>query len=55
MRGLDDRERNVLELRLQGYTVREIAAQVGRTEHTVDGVLKRIRRRLQRLRDAEPE
>lgn len=55
MRGLDDRERNLLELRLQGYTVREIAAQVGRTEHTVDGVLKRIRRRLQRLRDTEPE
>jgi RNA polymerase sigma-70 factor (ECF subfamily) len=49
MRGLTERERQVLELRLQGYTVPEISSRVGRTEYTVQGILKRVRQRLEPL------
>jgi RNA polymerase sigma-70 factor (ECF subfamily) len=49
MRGLKERERQVLELRLQGYTVPEISARVGRTEFTVQGILTRVRQRLEPL------
>jgi RNA polymerase sigma-70 factor (ECF subfamily) len=49
MAGLKERERQVLELRLQGYTIPEISALVGRTEYTVQGILKRIRQRLEPL------
>jgi RNA polymerase sigma-70 factor (ECF subfamily) len=51
MRGLKERERQVLELRLQGYTVPEISSRVGRTEYTVEGILKRLRQRLRPLCD----
>jgi len=51
MASLNERERQVLELRLQGYTVPEISTQVGRTEYTVYGVLARIRKRLRGLLD----
>jgi RNA polymerase sigma-70 factor (ECF subfamily) len=47
MRDLKERERQVLELRLQGYTVPEISSRVGRTEYTVQGILKRVRQRLE--------
>ncbi len=50
---LKDRERQIVELRLQGYTVPEIAAEVGRSEHTVKWTLQRVRERLQRLRDGD--
>jgi RNA polymerase sigma-70 factor (ECF subfamily) len=49
--GLAERERQVCELRLQGYTVPEIGERVGRTEFTVEGILKKIRGHLRRLRD----
>jgi RNA polymerase sigma-70 factor (ECF subfamily) len=49
LRGLKERERQVLELRLQGYTVPEISDRVGRTEYTVQGILKRVRQRLEPL------
>jgi RNA polymerase sigma-70 factor (ECF subfamily) len=51
LEGLKDRERRIVELRLQGYTAPEISAQVGRSEHTVHWVLRRVRKRLQELRD----
>jgi RNA polymerase sigma-70 factor (ECF subfamily) len=51
MRDLGARERRVFELRLQGCTVPEISAQVGRTEYTVEGVLRKIRKRLRHLQD----
>jgi RNA polymerase sigma-70 factor (ECF subfamily) len=51
LRELEPRERRIFELRLQGYTVPEISAQVGRTEYTVEGVLRKIRKRLRRLQD----
>ncbi len=53
MRGLNDRERQVLELRLQGCSVPEISAQVGRTEYTIEGILKQIRKHLKHLRDKD--
>jgi RNA polymerase sigma-70 factor (ECF subfamily) len=49
MRGLEERERQVLELRLQGYTVPEIGARLGRTEYTVEGILRRLRQKLRPL------
>jgi RNA polymerase sigma-70 factor, ECF subfamily len=49
MRGLQERERQVLELRLQGWTVPEISARVGRTEYTVEGILRRLRQKLRPL------
>jgi RNA polymerase sigma-70 factor (ECF subfamily) len=53
MRGLSEREREVLELRLQGNTVPQISNRIGRTEFTVEGILKKIRKRLRQLRDQE--
>lgn len=49
--GLDDRERQIVLLRLQGFTEQEIATQVGRTDRTVRNVLRRARERLNRLRE----
>jgi RNA polymerase sigma-70 factor (ECF subfamily) len=46
---LRDRERQVLELRLLGFTVPEISLRVGRSEYTVEGILKRLRLRLKPL------
>ncbi len=54
MRGLDDREREVLALSLQGHTPAEISAKLGRTERTVYRLLARVRERLEGLRDAAP-
>jgi RNA polymerase sigma-70 factor (ECF subfamily) len=51
MEGLDERDRTIVSLRLQDYTVPEISNQVGRTEYTVNQVLKRVRKRLQRWRE----
>jgi RNA polymerase sigma-70 factor (ECF subfamily) len=52
LKGLSDGDRHILELRLQGYTIPEISVQVKRTEYTVEGVLRRARKRLQTMRDA---
>jgi RNA polymerase sigma-70 factor (ECF subfamily) len=51
MRPLQPREREVFELRLQGHTSAEISARIGRSESTVRWILKRIRTRLQEIRD----
>ncbi len=49
MSGLDERERLILSLRLQEYTVQEIGEQVGRSERTIARVLERVRKRMQRM------
>ncbi len=49
MRGLEEREQEVLALSLQGLSVPEISTQVGRTERTVHRVLKRVRERLEKM------
>jgi RNA polymerase sigma-70 factor (ECF subfamily) len=46
---LDESERPVLELSLQGYSTREISQQIGRAERTVRLLREGIRKRLERL------
>jgi RNA polymerase sigma-70 factor, ECF subfamily len=53
MADLDERERTMLSLSLQGYTVQEISPQVGRSERTVQRLLEQVRRQLQSMRTAE--
>jgi RNA polymerase sigma factor (sigma-70 family) len=54
MRGLNERERAMLGLGLQGYTVQEISSEVGRSERTVQRLLKRVRRELERMQADDP-
>jgi len=49
MRGLDERERQMFSLALQGHDLREISAQVDRSERTVRRVMDRIKNQLERL------
>jgi RNA polymerase sigma-70 factor (ECF subfamily) len=51
LRSLDERERLLASLALQGYTRMEIAERVGCTERTVYRVLERLRRHLERSTD----
>ncbi len=53
MKTLDERERQVVTLRLQGYSTREISAQVGRTERTVHRLMAQATRKLDRLRSQQ--
>jgi RNA polymerase sigma-70 factor (ECF subfamily) len=46
--GLDEEERPILELSLQGYTTREIAERLGRAERTVRLLREGVRHRLER-------
>ena len=46
LRSIDDRDRKILELHLQGYTVAEISPRVGRAERTVRRTLDRLKKRL---------
>lgn len=47
--GLDEDERPVIELSLQGYTVQEISQQLGRAERTVRRLRERVKKRLERM------
>jgi RNA polymerase sigma-70 factor, ECF subfamily len=47
--GLDEEERPILELSLQGYTTREIGDRLGRAERTVRLLREGIRHRLERM------
>ncbi|OYV86550.1 MAG: hypothetical protein B7Z73_11560 [Planctomycetia bacterium 21-64-5] len=51
--GFDEREQEIVGLRLQGHTEREISESVGRGERTVRRVLERLRHRVERLREEE--
>jgi RNA polymerase sigma-70 factor (ECF subfamily) len=46
--GLDEEERPILELSLQGYTTREISERLGRAERTVRLLREGVRLRLER-------
>ena len=46
-------ERPILELSLQGYTVPEISARLSRAERSVRRLREHIRKRLERLREAD--
>ncbi len=47
--GLDEEERPILKLSLQGYTTREISERVGRAERTVRLLREGIRHRLEEM------
>ena len=51
MSSLDARDQRILELRLEGNKAVEIADLVGLTEFTVQGVLKKIQKRLKKMRE----
>ena len=46
--GLDEDERAIVELSLQGHTTREVSEQLDVTERTVWRVRERVRHRLER-------
>jgi RNA polymerase sigma-70 factor (ECF subfamily) len=47
--GLDEEERPILELSLQGHTTREISERLGRAERTVRLLRESVRHRLERM------
>ena len=47
LRGLEPRDRAILEATLQGASVAEVSRQVGFSERTVERVLERIRQKLE--------
>ncbi len=53
MTNLDTRQQQVLVMRLQGYTVREISVEVGIAERTINRWLQTVRRTLTRMQDAD--
>jgi RNA polymerase sigma-70 factor (ECF subfamily) len=46
--GLDETERPIVELSLQGYTTQEISERLGHPERTVRRLRERVRKRLER-------
>jgi RNA polymerase sigma-70 factor, ECF subfamily len=50
LRGLDDDERSIFELSLQGFSTQEICTQLGRAERSVRRLRERVRLQLERLR-----
>jgi RNA polymerase sigma-70 factor (ECF subfamily) len=54
-RGLEERDRAIVSLSLQGYSVREIGACLGRPQRTIFRVLERVKQRMLRLQAAEGE
>lgn len=51
LRDLDERERRIVTLHLQGYTHAEISEEVARAERTVRRTIGRARKRLKRLEE----
>jgi RNA polymerase sigma-70 factor (ECF subfamily) len=47
--GLDEDERPIVELSLQGYTTQEISQQLDRAERSVRRLRERVRQRLERM------
>jgi RNA polymerase sigma-70 factor (ECF subfamily) len=47
--GLDEEERSIVELSLQGHTTREISEQLGRAERTVRRLREGVRHRLEQM------
>lgn len=53
MASLDARQQQVLVMRLQGYTAREISSEVKIAERTINRWLQTVRRMLTRMQDEE--
>jgi RNA polymerase sigma-70 factor, ECF subfamily len=49
LRGLDEHERQIIELSLQGYSTQEISASLGRAERSVRRLRERVRLQLERV------
>lgn len=49
MDGLDEKQQQVVVLRLQGYTIAEISQLIGRTKRTVHRALREVRDKLKQL------
>lgn len=54
-RSLEERDRAIVSLSLQGYSAREISARLSRPQRTVFRVLERVKKRVRRLQAAERE
>jgi RNA polymerase sigma-70 factor, ECF subfamily len=50
LRSLDEPDRPIVTLALQGYSASEISEQVKRSERSVYRILERIRKKLERMR-----
>ena len=50
---LEERDRDIVSLTLQGYPVAEVARQLDRPERTVFRVLEHVKKRLRRLEDPD--
>lgn len=53
MSDLDENERTMLTMRLQGHSLREVSEATGRTERTIRRLMHRIRGRLEQLSGEE--
>lgn len=53
--GLEAGEREMVALRLQGHTVPEISDKVQRSQRSVERILERVRKRLERMQEADDE
>jgi RNA polymerase sigma-70 factor (ECF subfamily) len=51
VRGLDEDERPIIEMSLQGYSTQEISEQLGRAERSVRRLRERVRMQLERMHD----
>jgi len=49
LHGLDERDREIVTLHLQGYSIPEISARVEWAERTVHRALERVRKRLRHV------
>jgi RNA polymerase sigma factor (sigma-70 family) len=49
LRDLDEQQRQIVELTMQGYKAPEISAQLPVSERTVYRLLERVKRRLEKL------
>ena len=53
LRDLEDDERPILEMSLQGYTTQEISDRLGRPERSVRRLRERVKKQLERMQLAE--
>lgn len=53
LRGLEEDDRPILEMSLQGYTTQEISEHLGRPERSVRRLRERVKKQLQRLQLAD--
>lgn len=55
VRGLPESNRQIIELRIEGYEIAEIATQIGRSKRTVERTLQLFREQLRQLIECEDD